>query len=82
MAGAKKVRSKRGRTQPLLAGFQVRKESTEGSLGGWLAQRQAALRGQMAAGLRINFASVFRTCRLSLEQLACHRKRFVESADN
>ncbi len=42
--------SKSGRTQPLLAGFQFRGESTEGLLGGWLAQRQAALREVMAAG--------------------------------
>jgi hypothetical protein len=46
----RKVGPKRGRTQPFLAGFQFRRECTEGLLGGWLAQRQAALREVMAAG--------------------------------
>ena len=56
--------------------------STEGLLGGRLAQRQAALRGVAAAGARINFTLVYRACRLSLEQLACHRKDFLESAED
>lgn len=50
--------------------------STEGLLGGWLAQRLAALRGKVAAGARFDFTLVSRACRLSLEQLACHRKKF------
>jgi hypothetical protein len=50
--------------------------STEGLLGGWLAQRQAALRGKLAAGARFDFTLVSRACRLSLEHLACHRKSF------
>ncbi len=45
-----KVGPKCGRTQSFLTGFQVRGECTEGLLGGWLAQRQAALRGKLAAG--------------------------------
>jgi hypothetical protein len=50
--------------------------STEGSLGGWLAQRQAALRGMLAAGARINFPLVYRACRHVLEHFVCHRKVF------
>ena len=49
---------------------------TEGLLGGWLAQRQAALRGKLAAGARCDFTLVSRACRNFLEQLACHRKTF------
>ena len=37
--------------------------STEGSLGGWLAQRQAALREVMAAGALSTLHWVFRACR-------------------
>ncbi len=48
--------------------------STEGLLGGWLAQRQAALRDVVAAGARINFAFVYRACRVALEHLVCQRK--------
>ncbi len=44
----------------------------EGLLGGWLAQRQAALRGMLAAGARINFPLVYRACRRVLEHLVCH----------
>ena len=50
--------------------------STEGSLGGWLAQRQAALREVMAAGHFQPLLWVFRACRFSLEQLACHSEEF------
>jgi hypothetical protein len=50
--------------------------STEGLLGGWLAQRLAALRGKLAAGARFDFTLVSRACRLFLEQLACHKKVF------
>jgi hypothetical protein len=32
--------------------------STEGSLGRWLAQRQAALRGMLAAGARSTFSFI------------------------
>jgi hypothetical protein len=48
-------------------------------LGGWLAQRQAALRGKLAAGARFNFTLVSRACRGSLEHSLCHRKRLSES---
>jgi len=41
-----------GRTRPFLTGFQFRGDLTEGSLGGRLAQRHAALRELMAAGAR------------------------------
>ena len=50
--------------------------STEGLLGRWLAQRQAALREVMAAGHFQPLLWVFRACRFSLEQLACHREEF------
>ena len=50
---------------------------TEGLLGGWLAQRQAALRGKLAAGARFDFSLVFRASRFFLEQLPCHRKSFL-----
>jgi hypothetical protein len=50
--------------------------STEGLLGGWLAQRQAALRGMLAAGARFDFTLVSRACRLSLEHIPCHIKVF------
>jgi len=67
--------SKCGRTQPLLTGFHISGGSTEGTLGGWLAQRQAALRGKLAAGARFDFTLVSRACRLSLEHLVCQRER-------
>ena len=54
--------------------------STEGLLGGWLAQRQAALRGSWRRGHFQPLHWVFRACRLSLEHLVCHGKLFVESA--
>ena len=73
------LQSKCGRTQPLLTGFHISGGSTEGSLGGWLAQRQAALRGKLAAGARFDFTLVSRACRLSLEHLVCQRKAFLES---
>jgi len=38
--------------------------STEGLLGGRLAQRLAALRGMVAAGARFDFTLVSRACRL------------------
>jgi hypothetical protein len=47
--------------------------STEGLLGGWLAQRQAALREVMAAGHLQPLRWVFGACRFSLEQVACHK---------
>jgi len=53
--------------------------STEGLLGGWLAQRQAALRDVMAGGHFQPLHWVFRACRLSLEQLACHSNEFSGS---
>jgi hypothetical protein len=46
--------------------------STEGLLGGWLAQRQAALREVMAAGAFSTFALAVHACRSFLEQIACH----------
>ena len=49
---------------------------TEGLLGRWLAQRQAAHRGKMAAGARCDFTLVSRACRRSLEHLLCHEKDF------
>ena len=42
-----------GRTRSFLTGFQVRGDLSEGSLGGRLAQRLAALREVMAAGARL-----------------------------
>ena len=39
----------------MLTGFYISGGSTEGSLGGWLAQRQAALREVMAAGALSTF---------------------------
>ena len=39
----------------MLTGFYISGGSTEGSLGGWLAQRQAALRELMAAGALSTF---------------------------
>ena len=54
---------------------------TEGLLGGWLAQRQAALRGMVAAGARCDFTLVSRACRNLLEHLACHRKAFPGNLD-
>jgi hypothetical protein len=56
--------------------------STEGSLGGWLAQRQAALRDVMAAGHFQPLLWVFRACRFSLEQLACQGESFLELPRN
>jgi hypothetical protein len=57
---------------------RISKGLTEGLLGGGLAQRQAALRGVMAAGARFNFALVSRACRLCLEHVLCHVERFLE----
>ena len=51
--------------------------STEGLLGGRLAQRQAALREMMAAGHFQPLLGGVRACRLSLEQLVCHGKNFL-----
>jgi hypothetical protein len=49
---------------PVIADWvQFRLVLSEGLLGGWLAQRQAALRGKLAAGARSNFALVSRACR-------------------
>ena len=55
--------------------------STEGLLGEWLAQRQAALRGVVAAGARFDFTLVSRACRLSLEHLVCQSKTFSGNQD-
>jgi hypothetical protein len=55
--------------------------STEGLLGRRLAQRQAALRGLMAAGARYDFTLVSRACRLYLEHLVCHRKPLETATD-
>ena len=52
--------------------------STEGLLGGRLAQRQAALRGVVAAGARSTFR-LFRACRHSLQHIVCHKKIFLET---
>ena len=64
------------RKDPVISDWvQFRGASTVGSLGRGLAQRQAALRGKMAAGARFNF-SLFRACRLNFEHLAVPRKTF------
>ena len=73
------MNSKCGRTQPFLTGFQVRGVYTEGLLGGWLAQRQAALREVMAAGALPTFTLGLPCVPVFLEQLACHEKVFLES---
>jgi hypothetical protein len=54
--------------------------STEGSLGGWLAQRQAALREVMAAGALSTFTSGL-PCVPVLLRAACvpNRKNFRKS---
>ena len=49
-------------------------------LGEWLAQRQAALRGWLAAGARCNFTLVSRACRDVLEHLVCQRNLFWKTA--
>ena len=53
--------------------------STEGLLGGWLAQRQAALREVMAAGALSTFTLGLPCVPVSLEQLACHSDEFSGS---
>src|SRR6266850_2257580 len=68
---------KRGKTQSLLTGFKVRRGKTVGMLGGWLAQRQAALRGLMAAGTRSTFR-MFRACRSFLSTFCAREKIFLE----
>ncbi len=50
---------------------------TEGSRGGRLALRQAALREVLAAGSRV--VTAVRACRLELEHVACHKKNFLET---
>ena len=57
--------------------------STEGLLGGWLAQRQAALREVMAAGAPSTF-SLGLLCVPVVLRAACvpRRKIFVELSDN
>jgi hypothetical protein len=69
------------RENPVIADWvPISGGSTEGLLGRWLAQRQAALRDVMAAGARFDFTLVSRACRLSLEHLVCQRnERFLES---
>ncbi len=67
------------RENPVISDWvRISKGLTEGLLGGWLAQRQAALRGVMAAGARFNFTLVSRACRLFLEHVLCHEKVFLE----
>jgi hypothetical protein len=69
------------RENPVISDWvRVSGGSTEGSLGEWLAQRQAALREVMAAGHFQPLRWVFGACRFSLEQIACHKKVFLESA--
>jgi len=51
--------------------------STEGLLGGRLAQRQAALRGKLATGHGQLFG-LFRACRLSPQHFACQKINFLE----
>ena len=54
--------------------------STEGLLGRWLAQRQAALREVMAAGALSTFTfGSWVPCRFFLEQVACHADEFSGS---
>jgi hypothetical protein len=55
---------------------QVRLEYLKDCSAGGCAQRQAALRGKVAAGARFNFTLVSRACRGSLEHPLCHGKRF------
>ncbi len=65
------------RENPVIADrVQVSKGLSEGLLGGWLAQRQAALRGGLAAGARYDFTLVSRACRDVLEHALCQRKCF------
>ena len=54
--------------------------STEGSLGGWLAQRQAALREVMAAGARSTFTLGLPCVPVSFR--AASVPRFLESVRN
>ncbi len=74
----KKAALKSRRTQSFLTGFQFG-WVTEGSLGGLLAQRLAALRGKLAARARFNFTLVSRACRRLLEHVVCHEKVFLET---
>jgi hypothetical protein len=65
------------RENPVIADWvPISGGSTEGLLGRWLAQRQAALRGMLAAGARFDFTLVSRACRFPLEHLVCQRKDF------
>jgi hypothetical protein len=50
---------------------------TEGLLGGWLAQRQAALRGMVAAGHFQPLHRVVHACRFPLEHLVCHTQNVL-----
>jgi len=54
--------------------------SSEGLLGGRLAQRQAALRGKKAAGHGQLFG-LFRACRLHPQHFACQKKKFSGNED-
>jgi hypothetical protein len=56
--------------------------STEGLLGGWLAQRHAALREVMAAGALSTFTLGLPCVPVLLEHLPCHRKVFVVSEED
>jgi hypothetical protein len=67
--------AKCGRTQPLLTGSYISGGSTEGLLGGWLAQRQAALRGMLAAGARFDFTLVIPCVPVLLRALAMPQER-------
>ena len=61
----------------LLNRVLVSESLTEGSLGGRLAQRQAALREVMAAGSRL----LLRACRQKIEHVACHGNSFSGNED-
>jgi hypothetical protein len=70
------IGAKRGRTQPLLAGFQVRGEALKGcSAGGWRSGRRRSEKGWRRGHFR-PLLWVFHACRFPLEQLACHEKKF------
>src|SRR4051812_24584806 len=74
--------SKSGRTQPLLAGFQFRGEALKGcSAGGWRSGRRRSEGGWRRGHFR-PLHWVFRACRLSLEQLACQAKLFLETRND
>src|SRR3979490_2853147 len=76
------MEAKCGRTQPLLTGFQFRGDALKGcSAGGWRSGRRRS-EGSWRRGHFQPLLWVFRACRLSLEQLACQRKSFLEGRMN